>query len=161
MKDGIAISRRKGRKLSDEEVAYALKSILDLDVESMGYELGQGLRRHTPHVEPAKDIKNSVRRGTLYTANVGGNRVGMGLSSKSRWLKGVDNITDLRVDPAHRGRGVGRELLKKMILDMVSEGRRPMLTVNLNNPAGLHLYKSMGFRPVMQTMVYDPEKDVK
>jgi ribosomal-protein-alanine N-acetyltransferase len=58
-------------------------------------------------------------------------------------------VLDVAVDPAVRGRGIGRALLADALRGLGERGaRRAYLEVRESNTVALRLYQSMGFRPV-------------
>ncbi|HEX6547163.1 MAG TPA: GNAT family N-acetyltransferase [Candidatus Dormibacteraeota bacterium] len=65
--------------------------------------------------------------------------------------RGFDVVEDLvYVDPVHQGRGVGRDLLGRLI-EVASERpdwRTIVATVATDNRGGLKLHEAMGFKPV-------------
>lgn len=59
------------------------------------------------------------------------------------------HVTNLLVDPEHRGQGLGRRLMIGLIEAAVAEGARHMtLEVRSQNVAARALYSSLGFAPV-------------
>ena len=68
-----------------------------------------------------------------------------------RGLAGV--LNDLIVDPAHRGRGLGRLLLDEIISRLKSRGvPRIVLSTAAKNKAAQRLFERSGFRPTMIEM---------
>jgi ribosomal protein S18 acetylase RimI-like enzyme len=62
-------------------------------------------------------------------------------------------LNDLIVDPAHRGRGVGRLLLDEIISRLKSRGvPRIVLSTAAKNKAAQRLFERSGFRPTMIEM---------
>ena len=49
------------------------------------------------------------------------------------------------VDPDHRGSGVGKALLQKMVVELEGKKKQSFLTVRPDNKAALALYKSLGY----------------
>lgn len=65
-------------------------------------------------------------------------------------------LHDIVVDPAHRGRGVGRLLLNATIDQLVSRGApRIVLFTAQKNYAAQQLFSQFGFRPTMIEMTRD------
>jgi L-amino acid N-acyltransferase YncA len=65
--------------------------------------------------------------------------------------RGFDVVEDLvYVDPVYQGRGVGRELLGRLIEEAAGHAtwRTIVATVATDNRPGLKLHQSMGFTPV-------------
>ena len=84
-------------------------------------------------------------RGRLLVARLGGVAVGVGA------LKPLDAATAelkrLYVDPAARGRGIGRALLQRLLADARREGFRRVRLETANFMTEAHaLYRSFGFR---------------
>jgi len=62
-------------------------------------------------------------------------------------------LNDLIVDPAHRGRGLGRLLLDEIISRLKSRGvPRIVLSTAAKNKAAQRLFERSGFRPTMIEM---------
>lgn len=56
------------------------------------------------------------------------------------------HVTQLCVSPAFRGAGLGYELLRRCLLEVIEEGRQvTSLTVTGDNKNAIYLYESMGF----------------
>jgi len=62
-------------------------------------------------------------------------------------------IVDIVLVPDVRGRGIGGELLKKLLADATDSGRSVSIHVERDNPA-LHLYQRLGFEHVDEHGVY-------
>ena len=59
------------------------------------------------------------------------------------------HVTNLLIDPDHRGRGLGRRLLKELIVSSIRQGARHLtLEVRVGNHAARSLYTSLGLAPV-------------
>jgi ribosomal protein S18 acetylase RimI-like enzyme len=66
-------------------------------------------------------------------------------------------IHDLVVDPAHRGRGVGRGLLEAARMALVERGApRIVLSTAQQNHAAQRLFAAAGFRPTLIEMTWEP-----
>ena len=62
-------------------------------------------------------------------------------------------LTELWVDPAHRGQGLGRRLIDRVRDDVAARGLHALtITVMAGNPAKA-LYREAGFRPFNETLV--------
>ncbi len=62
-------------------------------------------------------------------------------------------VWDLFVAAPHRGHGLGRRLLQKLMDEMKARGAEDVqLKASLLNECAIELYKKMGFEPVMQHM---------
>ena len=65
-------------------------------------------------------------------------------------------VYDLIVDPEHRGRGVGRQLLGRILEALAARGApRVVLSTAAPNEAAQRLFASAGFRPTMVEMTMD------
>ncbi len=62
-------------------------------------------------------------------------------------------IVDIALLPGYRGRGIGRGLLRSVLAEGATEGRRVTLHVEPWNPA-LQLYERLGFAPVEMHGIY-------
>ncbi|MCS0461540.1 MULTISPECIES: GNAT family N-acetyltransferase [Rhizobium] len=68
-------------------------------------------------------------------------------------------IHDLFVDPARRGKGIGRSLLEAAIYDLKSNGAELLvLSTAYRNQAAQSLFAAVGFRPTMIEMTYGADK---
>ena len=82
----------------------------------------------------------------------------VGLLLCSRVAHDVGHITQLCIDPTHRGRGYGRLLLQHCLEQLArSDTSALTLTVTEQNAAAVELYRSMGFtiRHRFEAMVYE------
>ena len=71
----------------------------------------------------------------------------VGLCLASRVDDDAGHITQICVDPAHRGTGLGRELLRRSLSAVRSAGCEAVsLTVTANNSAAVGLYERFGFQ---------------
>lgn len=62
---------------------------------------------------------------------------------------GVAYIGGFVITAAHRGKGYGRDILRRSVLELRDGGTTPVgLDVLTDNDNALHLYTSVGFRPV-------------
>ena len=142
--------------MSPEQLKRLIALAKQLDEAEAGYEGAYGLK---PKRFDDENLRKWIPTQTAYTAHKDGKTVGMALvSPSSRLYDNMDYVSQVVVDPAHRCKGVGRALLRRAILDSVRAKRQISLRVNANNPAGLHLYESMGFKPYSHAMVYRGEK---
>jgi phosphinothricin acetyltransferase len=87
-----------------------------------------------------------VKRNPLIVAEEDGDVIGWArlLPWKQR---GFDIVEDLvYVDPVHHGRGVGRELLERLVEEARALGYRTIVaSVAADNSSGLKLHQSLGF----------------
>jgi phosphinothricin acetyltransferase len=90
-----------------------------------------------------------VKRNPLIVAEEDGDVIGWArlLPWKQR---GFDIVEDLvYVDPVHHGRGVGRELLERLVEEARALGYRTIVaSVAADNSSGLKLHQSLGFQIV-------------
>lgn len=150
------VRKTLGSKITPEQLKRLIELAKQLDEAEAGYEGAYGLK---PKRFDDENLRKWIPTQTAYTAHKDGKTVGMALASpSSRFYDDMDYVSQVVVDPAHRGKGVGRALLRRAILDSVRAKRQISLRVNANNPAGLHLYESMGFKPYSHAMVYQGEK---
>lgn len=150
------VRKTLGSKITPEQLKRLIELAKQLDEAEAGYEGAYGLK---PKRFDDENLRKWIPTQTAYTAHKDGKTVGMALASpSSRFYDDMDYVSQVVVDPAHRGKGVGRALLRRAILDSVRAKRQISLRVNANNPAGLHLYESMGFKPFSHAMVYQGEK---
>ena len=150
------VRKTRGSKITPEQLKRLIALAKRLDEAEAGYEGAYGLK---PKRFDDENLRKWIPTQTVYTAHKDGKTVGMALASpSSRFYDNMDYVSQVVVDPAHRGKGVGRALLRRAILDSVRAKRQISLRVNANNPAGLHLYESMGFKPFSHAMVYRGEK---
>lgn len=72
------------------------------------------------------------------------------------WVLGNEgHITNVAVDPAYQGRGLGRQLMEELIARIKPLGVDSMtLEVRPSNTRAINLYTSMGFRSVGQRPKY-------
>jgi ribosomal protein S18 acetylase RimI-like enzyme len=71
-------------------------------------------------------------------------REAVGPAEAGRWLEGQFAVVWIAVHPRWRGRGLGRELLRRLLADAGTE-RAWLVTHDLDTPA-MALYRSLGFR---------------
>jgi len=71
-------------------------------------------------------------------------REAVGPAAAERWLAGQFAVVWIAVHPDHRGRGLGRRLLERLLAEAGTE-RAWLITHDLDTPARA-LYRSLGFR---------------
>lgn len=98
-------------------------------------------------VSPAAAQQFSTGPGTFLVAELDGVAVGCG---GLRLLQdGVGEVKRMYVDPAARGRGVARALLRGLLDHARAQGlRRVQLETGTEQPEAMALYASEGFEPV-------------
>jgi len=97
--------------------------------------------------------------GEVTVAVDGGRLLGFGrrrwLAPAHAWLEG------LRVDPADRGRGVGRALTCRLVDRAVAEGAQWVgLSTYIDNEASIHIIESSGFRRIASFVQLESEGPV-
>ncbi|MFP6764627.1 MAG: GNAT family N-acetyltransferase [Planctomycetaceae bacterium] len=71
------------------------------------------------------------------------------------WEDNTIGLTDLHVDETHRGQGFGQALILDVIKRLRQESiSRATANVNVEDKAGLSVFRSAGFTPVDQGVVY-------
>ena len=80
----------------------------------------------------------------------------------ARWSRvpaaGEAELLRIAVDPAHRGRGLGRLLLEACQRDLAEEGLVHLfLEVRVSNAAALQLYRTCGWTPCGRRPGYYPD----
>lgn len=69
---------------------------------------------------------------------------------------GVGGVYGFAVDPRAQGRGIGRDVLRRVCRELLADGARAVgLEVAVDNPRALGLYTSLGFTPVTTEDYYD------
>ena len=139
------------------DASFTTSVIYDVVADANGFRLDEvavpaPLRKTYPAPEP-----ESSDHEYLIAELVPGEIVGYtGLRFQS-W-NGAATITDLAVDPAHRGNGVGRALIDGAAERARTGGARSLWleTQNVNHPA-IQFYRRCGFRLCgVDTAAYDP-----
>src|SRR5205085_587728 len=90
-----------------------------------------------------------VRRNPLIVAEEDGDVIGW--ARLMPWKqRGFDIVEDLvYVDPVHHGRGIGRELLSRLIEEARASACKTIVaSVAIDNQAGLKLHQGLGFEVV-------------
>ena len=62
-------------------------------------------------------------------------------------------IVDIALLPAHRGAGIGTDILRGLLAEAAASGRPVRIHVERTNPA-LRLYRRLGFVPIADHGVY-------
>lgn len=99
----------------------------------------------------------------VYVADNGGEVVGYAYAG----MEGMDYMAlrgpagalyDIVVDPAHRGKGIGRQLLTKALAELRDRGApRVVLSTAQGNEAAQHLFETAGFRRTMIEMTRESD----
>lgn len=91
-------------------------------------------------------------KSRLLVAVVEGEAAGIGGCEKED-----DYISDIWVDPAFEGRGVGSALLQALEREIAGRGyRRARIHVAAANERALRLYQHRGYRQIWRKTAYDP-----
>jgi ribosomal protein S18 acetylase RimI-like enzyme len=81
-----------------------------------------------------------------FLAMSGGSQALCGLCLASLVAEGIGHITQVCVTPAHRGTGLGYELLRRSLVALTDAGcKKVSLTVTASNTAAIRVYERMGF----------------
>jgi len=138
------------RERSVREYAVDIAKSRDLDAESAAAQSAGEFAELLPEGLSSRDMH-------LWTAVVGDDTVGMGWFELRQRASGVSAwIYDISVDPARRGRGVGRGLLGALHDAARGLGASSMtLNVFGDNTAAIRLYESSGYTVTAQQMRLD------
>jgi len=126
------------------------------DVPGMSHLLAQQLVEHHVEVDVVR-LERSVRAvvddpalGALLVARADGAVVGVAFLS---WIHSLEHqgpsawLDDVYVDPAHRGRGLGRSLVEAALTHARATGRAAIdLEVDADHASIARLYERMGFQ---------------
>lgn len=149
------VKRLTPKTLTPERLDRLVTLFRALDDAENGYDAAYGLKLRKPSDNGIRKWLLHRKDGIYAAAGKNGKILGFSVSNPAQDYARANYISTLSVDPAFRGRGIGRAVLEKIVRDNRSKKRRSLLHVSLNNPAGLHLYGSLGFKPIGQTMVLD------
>ena len=99
----------------------------------------------------SKHLKDAIKDKDIlfFVAQDGEKICGYIYGLASAWYPGylIGNIIDLIVGKNHRGKGMGKALLEKMILSLKKKGCKQVeIQVEVENKNALGLYESLGFR---------------
>lgn len=145
-KEGLQI--RDARPDELDRVAELLKRAFQQYQSAIPAEVWQG------YAQDLIDVKGRLAESEQIVAELGGRLVGavtlyVKSAAEMGWPEGWAGVRLLAVDPAYRGRGIGRALMDECVRRCRQEGL---------NAIGLHtarmmkyaerLYRSMGFRRV-------------
>jgi len=138
-------------------IASAYQGHIDSQINDQ-YRSSAGARRFLTNIvqypgcgsffSPASYLAEDRTSGTL-----------CGLCLASLVADGVGHITQVGVSPAHRGTGLGYELLRRSLLSLAARGCRTVsLTVTTANQQAVRLYEQLGFRTRRTFSAYVWEK---
>ncbi|WP_166241580.1 GNAT family N-acetyltransferase [Paenibacillus turpanensis] len=135
---------------SEESIALIPASKSDLarliDLMQDGFGMSELLSR--PYLESTLESTTDH----TYMAHYKGEPIGTIRLMKDTHGAGIFGFV---VDSAHRGRGLGRAILKQTVSTLIAEGYTNLwLEVNAVNDQALRLYESCGFRPVSSFEYY-------
>jgi len=96
-----------------------------------------------------EDLADWIRHGRIWAGLEGGRWLAFGrlhdLGEHEGWVSGF------RVDAAHRGHGLGGQLLGQIVSDALSIGLRSLrAAIEVENVASSRLFARSGFRPVLE-----------
>lgn len=85
----------------------------------------------------------SIEKMTVFLAEAGGRVVARAQTNALGFS--TEQVGGVFVDPAYRGRGIGRGIMAALVDDIFSRRKNVSLFVKKGNPAARSLYLSMGF----------------
>ncbi len=132
-----------------ELVAAAYAGHVDSAVNDQ-YRTFTGSRRFLLNLIQHPGCGRFLRRAAVVAGNVRSLKLN-GLCLGSLVAADVGHITQLCVDPAMRGQGLGRELLRRSLSAFRDAGSRAVsLTVTAANHEAVRLYERAGFRTIRE-----------
>lgn len=164
------------RRLSGPEFAVLAPQLVDLYIEAMGYDPGirtgrvEVWRRET--VQPGFTALAAFDGDTLLGLAYGylgapdlwwdrqvrrGFREAGGPDTRQAVLmRDYFEVAEIHVDPAHQGRGIGRQLLSQLLW-LIPAGHALLSTPEVEDEANnaFSLYRSMGFRDELRNFQFD------
>jgi ribosomal protein S18 acetylase RimI-like enzyme len=96
--------------------------------------------------EPGPFAKDTIKLGTYLGARRDGKLVAM--AGERMRPPGLTEISAVCTDPAHRGQGLARSLVRALMDRIDARGERPFLHVAIDNVKAIQLYETLGFAPV-------------
>lgn len=157
---GRALAVDRGARLEHSEHALALLNPpsegpvdprINIRAATAGDEKDLSALLASAFAEPPRDLGSLIEStlvAELEGAPVGTLRVDREPDSAA--------IYAFAVDPAHQGRGIGRDVLRRVCRQLLSEGiARIGLEVAVENDRALGLYTSLGFTPVTTEDYYE------
>jgi GNAT superfamily N-acetyltransferase len=127
----------------DDPTAAALRDRLTTELEERYRKAGGGREHARPRRRPTSD-QFEPPDGVFLLAHADGGSVGCG--GLRRWGPGIGEIKRMYVDPAARGRGVGRAILEG--LESAGKGRgyhSIRLETGTPQPEAIRLYEAAGY----------------
>jgi len=96
--------------------------------------------------QPGPFAKETIELGTYLGTRRGGKLVAM--AGERMRPPGFTEISAVCTDPAHRGQGLARALIRALIGRITARGERPFLHVAIDNVTAIKLYETLGFESV-------------
>jgi len=96
-----------------------------------------------PSPWPMKGLQESLESHCAYVLEESGRLLGFAFVQR---ILDEAHLLDIAIDPALRGRGHGRELLRRLMDEELAEGVSIwFLEVRVSNAAAISLYQSLGY----------------
>jgi predicted GNAT family acetyltransferase len=124
------------RSLSDEAARDGLQALTDADAPDM-----LALATLT---EPGPFLARTHAMGSFIGARIGGQLAAM--AGERMRFPGHTEVSGVCTHPAHRGRGLARQLSAVVAAAIEARGEQPFLHAWKTNAAAIGLYESLGFR---------------
>lgn len=138
-----------GRRRPATEADY--EKIVDF-VAGFGAETGTGHGGPDAHRQRAAGF---IEAGRLHVWDVDANPVASTVVIPP--ASGVSRVTFVYTSPDHRGRGFASRLVSELTAQIISEGARPILYTQLENPISNRLYQRIGYKVVSEQLRYEFE----
>ena len=134
-----------------EPTEYVIRSATDEDIPDIVRILNEAFAEYEWFVPTTSEAyRRRIRdlRSAVLVAEAGGKIVGFAEGRVRRMLDGslTGYVDTVAVDPAHRGRGLGKALLARLINELRASGVTRVVLVAA--PAAIGFYARLGFRPV-------------
>jgi ribosomal protein S18 acetylase RimI-like enzyme len=101
--------------------------------------------------QPGPFAKNTIELGTYLGARRDGKLVAM--AGERMRPPGLTEISAVCTDPAHRGQGLARALVRALMGRIQARGERAFLHVAIDNVTAIQLYETLGFAPIRDIQV--------
>lgn len=142
---GDPVGRRRPATEADHE------TIVDF-VAGFGAETGTGHGGADAHRQRAAGF---IEAGRLHVWEVDGKPVASTVVIPPAY--GVSRVTFVFTSPEHRGHGYASRLVSELSAQILSEGARPILYTQLENPISNRLYQRIGYKVVSEQLRYEFE----